>query len=117
MRPRNRLWAVGLMASACLLVGAIAAGVFAWAERESVDAIHLRLEQAAPWLLLWRVSLFSVLVVYWREFAGWIANIFSLDSESRAELVHWRWRAAAGLLFMDLVLVEDVIGQLQRAVS
>jgi hypothetical protein len=110
---RHWRWTAGLG----LLVAGIAIGLIAWAERDSVEAINSRLAALAPWLVLWRISLFAALVVYWNELARWAARAFALDDKSGAELVRWRWRAAAGLLLMDLVLVEDLIGKVQRVVA
>jgi hypothetical protein len=114
---RHRRWAAGVAAGLGLLVAGIAVGFTVWVERESVEAVNARLAEFALWLLLWRISLFAILVVYWKELARWVARAFALDAESGAELVRWRWRALAGLLLMDLVLVEDLIGKVHRALA
>jgi hypothetical protein len=102
-------------AGASLVVAAIAVTLILWAERESVEHIRTHVSQVAPWLVLWRIGLFAILIVYWRELADWITKTFALDPQSRADLVRWRWRATSGLMLMDLVLVEDLIGRIRHA--
>lgn len=110
-------WAAGFMVGSCLVLGAIVIGLLTWAERASIDVVNERWAEVAPWLLLWRVGLFSLLVVYWRDLTARVARTFDLDPMSAAALRDWRWRAAAGLLIMDLILVEDLVGKLQSALA
>jgi hypothetical protein len=117
MTRRPWQWlAVTLIASG-LLVAGIAVGLVTWAEKEGLEIIQARLAQAAPWLLVWRIAVFAILIVYWRELAGWVSRRCSLDEASCAALVQWRWRAAVWILLLDLVLAEDLIGLIQRGLA
>jgi len=96
-------------------MASIAISLIIWAEQASVEKINTRVAQLTPWLVLWRIGVFAILVLYWNELAGWAVKAFGLDAESGLELARWRWRAATGLVLMDLVLVEDLIGRIQHA--
>ena len=108
-------WALSLGAGAVLVLLTLALGIAVWASRDGVTAVHAGLIAAAPWLLVWRLSLFTLLMLYWRELADRLCQTLSLGADSRVAIGHWRWRAGIGLILMDLVLVEDAIGRLQRA--
>ena len=47
---------------------------------------------------------------------GWLTRRAELGAAAAAALRQWRWRAGAGLVLMDLILVEDVLGFLGRVV-
>lgn len=115
MTSRRTRWLVGFATGAALLVVGISISLIMWAEQESIEKINTRVAQMAPWLLLWRIGVFAILILYWNELTGWATNAFALNSESGVELARWRWRAATGLVLMDLVLVEDLIGRIQHA--
>jgi len=115
MTTRRTRWLVGFATGAGLVVAGLAVSLMIWAEQESVENINSHVAQMAPWLLLWRIGVFAILVLFWDELAGWAAKAFALNSESGVELARWRWRAATGLVLMDLVLVEDLIGRIQHA--
>ena len=117
MSARPWRWIIAGTTGVGVLVAGIGFGLVSWAERESLDAVNTLLADAAPWLLLWRIGLFAGLIVYWKELARWAARAFSLSAASSAALAQWRWRAAAWLLLMDLVLVEDLIGRIQRVLA
>jgi len=115
MTSRRTRWVVGFATGAGLVVAGIAIGLIMWAEQESVEKINAHVAHMAPWLLLWRIGVFAILILYWNELVGWATKAFVLNRESGVELVRWRWRAATGLVLMDLVLVEDLIGRIQHA--
>jgi len=117
MSARPWRWLAVTLAASGLLVAGIALGLIAWAEREGLEVVQAQLEQAAPWLLVWRITLFGVLIIYWKELAGWISRKCALDEASRVALVQWRWRAAVWILLLDLVLAEDLIGLIQRGLA
>ena len=95
-----------------VLVGAIVLGLTVWARRDGVLAIHSALADAKPWLLIWRLMLYSVLMTFWREIMEWLSQYLAVSTRAQAQLVGWRWRAGMGLLLMDLILVEDLLGVL-----
>lgn len=87
-----------------------------WTQHDGIEAVELTLTRAAPWLLLWRLGLFTVLILYWHEFVDRLAKSAMLALATTTALRRWRVRAGAGLIVMDLVLVEDALGLLRRAV-
>ena len=104
---------VPLRAAYCLVAAAIALVLIIWAERVGDAAVLDALNDARPWLLLWRLSLLTALLLYWRPVVAWTSKRFSLSRASETELQKWRWRAGAWLVVMDLVLVEDLLGLLR----
>lgn len=96
-----------------VLAGAISLGLIAWATREGVLAVQIALSEAGPWLLTWRLMLFSALITFWREIMAWLSQHFGLSTDAEAQLVGWRWRAGTGLVLMNLILVEGLLGLLQ----
>jgi hypothetical protein len=105
--------AVALLAVWCLIAAVIASGLIVWAERVGDATVLVALRDARPWLLLWRFSLLTALLVYWRPIVAWTSKRFRLSRASETELQRWRWRAATWLVVMDLVLVEDLVGLLR----
>jgi hypothetical protein len=95
------------------MAAAIALALIIWAERMGDTAVRKALSDARPWFLLWRLSLLTALLGYWRPIVAWTSKRFSLSRTSEAELQKWRWRAGAWLVVMDLVLVEDLLGLLR----
>ena len=114
MRAAPARWAVGILLTFIVLAGAISLGLIAWAKREGALAVQIGLSAAGPWLLAWRLMLYVVLMTYWREIMEWLSPRMELSTAARTQLVAWRWRAGMGLLMMDLILVEDLLGILQR---
>ena len=105
--------AVALLFAGCAIAAAIALVLIVWTKRVGDAAVLEALNVARPWLLLWRLSLLSALLVYWRPIVTWTSKRFSLSRTSETELQKWRWRAGAWLVVMDLVLVEDLLGLLR----
>ena len=117
MRTRPWRWLAVALAASSLRVAGIALGLVTWAEREGLEVVQAQLEQAAPWFLVWRITLFAILIIYWKEFAGWVSRKCAVDEASYAALIQWRWRAAVWVLLLDLVLAEDLIGLIQRGLA
>jgi len=112
VRAAPTRWAIGIVLAFIVLAGSISLGLLAWARRDGVLAIHSALADAKPWLLIWRLMLYSVLMTYWRELMEWLSQHLELARPAQAQLVGWRWRPGMGLLLMDLILVEDLLGVL-----
>ena len=115
-RTRAARWLLGAVLVWLTAIAAVAAGVWVWAERDGIAEVQTGLAKARPWLFGWRLLLFSALMLYWHEIAGWLTRRAELGAAAAAALRQWRWRAGAGLVLMDLILVEDVLGFLGRLV-
>lgn len=108
------LWFSGLIALGLML--ALAVVLFLVAQRSGIEDLEAMLRRIAPPLVLWRLVLFLALMLYWRELVGGLARLAKLDGPTKSALHGWRTRAGAGLLVMDLILVEGVLGWLERLV-
>jgi hypothetical protein len=113
---RAARWLFGAVLVWLVAIAAVAAGLWVWAERDGIADVQAGLSSAQPWLLGWRLTLFSVLMLYWHEIAGWLTRRAELGAAAATALRQWRWRAGAGLVLMDLILAEDVLGFLGRLV-
>jgi hypothetical protein len=82
--PRKGWFVV--MAVWALIVVAIAMGLGAWAKLEGVNAVRARLESAAPWLLLWRLTLGSLLMLGWGPLSASVSRYFDLSARSEQAL-------------------------------
>ena len=115
MRDVRKRSALVLVVTWILLAIAIAAGLVIWTEVVGRAAVLSALRAARPWFILWRLFLLTVLLLYWRPMVAWTAKRFRLSQSSEVALREWRWRAAVGVVVMDLVLVEDLLGLLRHA--
>ena len=107
---------LALLSAWCAIAAAIGLVLIIWAERVGHAAVLEALSDARPWFLVWRLSLLTAILVYWRSIVAWTSKRFSLSRTSETELLKLRWRAAAWLVVMDLVLVEDLLGLLRYVV-
>jgi hypothetical protein len=108
-------WFIGVTAWA-LIVVAVGIGLAVWAKVEGPSAVRATLQDAAPWLLLWRLTVWSLLMIGWGSMTTAIARYLELSVSSEQALLAWRWRAGAGLVLIDLVLVEDLVGVVGRVI-
>jgi len=106
-------WGRFFLVLSFMLIAGIALGLIAWAKREGVLAVHRALVETEAWFLAWRLMLFGALMAFWQEIMRWLSGRLELSSRAQAQLVGWRWRAGTGLLLMDLILVEDLLGLLE----
>jgi hypothetical protein len=114
-RVPRKWWFVGMTAWA-LIVVAVGIGLATWAKFEGPSAVRATLQDAAPWLLLWRLTVWSLLMIGWGPMSTGIARYLGLSVSSEQALRAWRWRAGAGLVLIDLVLVEDLVGAVGRVI-
>ena len=113
--PRTKA-SVAFMVLWSLVAVAIATGLVAWTKIEGQEAVRATLRDARPWLLLWRLCLLSFLMICWRPVVASIGRYFQLSTSAERALRNWKWRAGAGLVLMDLILVEDLLGVLRHAI-
>ena len=100
-RPGWLVW-VGFFAAVMLL----AAVLTVWGRQESPAAIAAHLASMRPALGLWRLGL--VLVGGWLHWVETLGRHHGFSAEHRAQLQRLRWRVAAWLIVLELMLVQGV---------
>lgn len=99
-----------LSLSGLTLAALAIAGTLAWHHFRDGRAIAGTLERVAPWLALWRASLFVVLIGFWPGLMSWIAERYDWSAAQRRHAMSQRWRVALWLIVIELLLVENVVG-------
>lgn len=110
----RRLIAVLLFAAIVLLSGAL---LRTWIDASSLEQVTATLENARPWLTLWRLALFGVVIGYWPRWIGWIAK---KKQWSESEHQHWleqRGRIAVWWLIIELFVIQNTLGVLFGALA
>ena len=97
---------LGLMLMLLGLFVLVSLAVLLWAQFESLDAIEGRLEAAAPWLTVMRISLIAAVVATWPHLVTWWVT----DPSKRAALLRARWRLAGWLVILEITLGQGLVG-------
>lgn len=97
------LFGIGLLASVLL--------VTVWTWQAGSDAVRQGLQAAKPWLLAWRLLLFAVLIGGWPYWVGCLARRGRLDERLYRHALSQRWRVAAWLLVIEILLVQGIAAQ------
>lgn len=105
--------------AAVFLLGLAVVIGFALVLRAFVDVTVLGQwnEMARPYLMVWRFALFAVIFGAWPY---WIRKLAQRRGWETSVAVHWlnqRWRLAAWAIAIELVLVQNAIGHILRALS
>jgi len=87
------------------LVGLAAAGLLLWGQFGGLETIGSRLHAAAPWLTVWRVAAIVALIAAWPRVVPWM----TADPAGREALLAARWRVAAWLAILELVLGQGLV--------
>jgi hypothetical protein len=98
----------GLKGLVLLFTGVVvlaAAGLVLWGQFESMETIGSRLQASAPWLAVLRISAIAALVVAWPRIVPWLTG----DPAARKALLAARWRVAAWLAILELVLGQGLV--------
>lgn len=82
-----------------------ASGVLLWGQFENMDTIGGRLETAAPWLTLLRISLIIAVIAAWPR----IVLRLTQHPPARTALLAARWRVATWLVLLELILGQGLI--------
>lgn len=92
----------------CLTVLAIIGGI-AWDYLQGSVAVADQLETAKPWLLVWRMLIFAGLIAIWPRLIVWFAVRYEWNEEHTDYVTSQRWRVAAWLIVIELILVQGVV--------
>ena len=88
------------------------ADVAAWLQELARQAM-----QYSPWLLLGRASLGLLLIAGWSAWVELLARHYRWSAAQRRFVLNQRWRVAAWLLVLELLLGQGVLAGCYRLLS
>lgn len=100
-----------LLLSGAALAGLVVVGVFAWHYFNDIQAVATGIERARPWLAAWRAAVFVALIGLWPRLINALADRYGWSNARRQHVCTQRWRVAAWLIVIELVLVQNLIGK------
>lgn len=81
---------------------------YAYTNLESVDRLMIT---AKPWLLLWRMVVFLVLIAGWPQWSAMYAQWAGMNKAQLDRMLGCRWRIALWLLVMESVLSQGILSE------
>lgn len=103
-----RLWPLlSLFLGLVLLAGS---GLWLWGRYRQMAAIGETLASLRPWLLLWRFTLYGVVIGGWPRWIVWLGRYRGWNDTQLARLLALRGRLAAWLLLLELLLAQNLVG-------
>jgi hypothetical protein len=100
-----------LLLCSVILIGLAVVGIVAWHYATDAQAVAFGLEAARPWLSVWRAALSAALIVLWPPLINWLAARYGWSDGQRRYVTAQRWRVAAWLIVIELVLVQNLVGR------
>lgn len=100
-----------LFLSGLALAGLAVAGTFAWHHLQDAQAVIAGLDRAKPWLAAWRAVLFIALIGLWPRLIDGLAGRYGWSGQHRSYVMAQRWRVAAWLVVIELLLVQNLAGR------
>lgn len=94
------------------LVLLTASGLWLWGRYRQMAAIGETLASLRPWLMGWRLTLYAVLIGGWPWWIAWLGRYRGWDDT--AHLLALRWRLAAWLVLLELLLAQNLVGHFAR---
>jgi len=105
-RARRRLLGLALLLfAAAALLTASAIELFGY------QAVRALLDSARPWATAVKWIGLTAVIVRWREFIDWAAARWSIDDDYKNYLISMRWKVAAALLALELLLAQNLVGR------
>ena len=86
----------------------VAAGVVLWTVQTGHSSVERSIEAAQPYLALWRVVLFLVLIGAWRHWVKLTAGWSGMNNDQVQYARSQRWRVAAWLILIELILIQGL---------
>ena len=93
------------------LVALVFVGQIAWMQLADPAAVGRGLGAARPWFLVWRVLLYTAIVLGWSPVVARIAQSQGWESDHTEFVQRLRWRVAIWLSIFELVVVQNVVGR------
>ena len=98
-----------LLIVALLTLLAIGTGMFDVARKpHAISSIHNLIVSTKPWLMFWRAGLLLALVMFWSTWAQLLARRFNMNTNQTEALLTARWKVAAWLIVIELVIVQAI---------
>lgn len=91
-----------------LLTGA---GLLIWGRYQGMDTIADHLDTARPWLTVWRLTVYGLVIGGWPRWIAILARRGGWNQTYRTQLLALRWRLALWILILELLLVQNLVGQ------
>lgn len=113
-RPTSGLLRL-LFVSGIALAGLAMIGTITWHYFQDTQAIAATLARAEPWLGAWRASFFIGLVGAWPKLIDGLAKHYGWVDTQRQHVLAQRWRVAAWLVIIELLLVQNIAGRFVNA--
>jgi hypothetical protein len=86
----------------------VAAGVVLWTSQTGNSSVNRSIEAAQPYLALWRVFLFLVLIGAWRHWVELLGRWAGMNDDRIRYARSQRWRVAAWLILIELILIQGL---------
>lgn len=67
---------------------------------------------AKPYLALWRLFIFIVIIGGWNRWMKWLAQWADLTPQQHQFNVQYRWRFAVWLLVIEVLMVQNILAVL-----
>ena len=106
---RGRQVFFGALAITVGFSGLVLVGLIALNIDYSMESIDHFIAAAKPWLQVWRLVLFLILIGAWSQWTERYARWAGLNGAQRLDLLTYRWRMALWLLVMEAVLAQGIL--------
>ena len=93
-----------------ILTLAIGALTWQWAQHSSLGSVIQVLESARPWLTVWRLAIFGLVIGYWPRWVGWLAKKKRWSAAEHQERLDLRGRVALWWLAIELIVMQNTLG-------
>jgi hypothetical protein len=74
-----------------------------------VDAMAAGHQAAKPYLVLWRLFIFMVIIGGWNRWMKWLAQWADLTPQQHQFNLQYRWRFALWLIVFEALLVQNIL--------
>ena len=114
---RRRRWTLVLTLLAFALALAIGGLLWQAVETASVVAIQGKVAAVTPVFTILRLSVIVVIALLWPMLMGAFHRLGRIDDARRAELLAVRWRIVAWLVVIEVVVGQNLLGQVVSAMQ